>query len=76
METAMELALARRIRRHRCRFSRGLSDTRLQWRRVTRAGTPFTVAATQATAPDFTGLGNWFNSAPLKLPICAARSCL
>ena len=29
--------------------------------------TPFTVAATQATAPDFTGLGNWFNSAPLKL---------
>ncbi len=29
--------------------------------------TPFTVAATQSTAPDFTGLGNWFNSAPLKL---------
>jgi len=29
--------------------------------------TPFTIAATQATAPDFTGLGNWFNSAPLKL---------
>jgi thiol-disulfide isomerase/thioredoxin len=29
--------------------------------------TPFTVAATQATAPDFVGLGNWFNSAPLKL---------
>ena len=31
------------------------------------AETPFTVAATQATAPDFVGLGNWFNSAPLKL---------
>jgi thiol-disulfide isomerase/thioredoxin len=29
--------------------------------------TPFTVAATQATAPDFVGLGNWFNSTPLKL---------
>ena len=29
--------------------------------------TPFTVAASQATAPDFIGLGNWFNSAPLKL---------
>ena len=29
--------------------------------------TPFAVAATQATAPDFVGLGNWFNSAPLKL---------
>jgi thiol-disulfide isomerase/thioredoxin len=29
--------------------------------------TPLTVAATRATAPDFTGLGNWFNSAPLKL---------
>jgi thiol-disulfide isomerase/thioredoxin len=29
--------------------------------------TPFNVAATQATAPDFVGLGNWFNSAPLKL---------
>ena len=29
--------------------------------------TRFTVAATQATAPDFTGLSNWFNSAPLKL---------
>ena len=27
----------------------------------------FAVAATQAAAPDFTGLGNWFNSAPLKL---------
>jgi thiol-disulfide isomerase/thioredoxin len=29
--------------------------------------TPFNVAATQATAPDFVGLGNWFNSTPLKL---------
>ncbi len=29
--------------------------------------TPFVVAAAQATAPDFVGLGNWFNSAPLKL---------
>ena len=25
------------------------------------------VAAAQTTAPDFVGLGNWFNSAPLKL---------
>src|SRR5947207_4812252 len=31
------------------------------------AETPFAVAAAQATAPDFVGLGNWFNSAPLKL---------
>jgi thiol-disulfide isomerase/thioredoxin len=31
------------------------------------AETPFAVAATQTTAPDFVGLGNWFNSAPLKL---------
>ena len=30
-------------------------------------GAPFQVAATQATAPDFVGLGNWFNSAPLKM---------
>jgi thiol-disulfide isomerase/thioredoxin len=29
--------------------------------------TPVAVAAAQATAPDFVGLGNWFNSAPLKL---------
>ncbi|NOJ44116.1 thioredoxin family protein [Bradyrhizobium australiense] len=29
--------------------------------------TPFTLAAAQAPAPDFVGLGNWFNSAPLKL---------
>jgi thiol-disulfide isomerase/thioredoxin len=29
--------------------------------------TPPIVAAAQATAPDFVGLGNWFNSAPLKL---------
>jgi thiol-disulfide isomerase/thioredoxin len=29
--------------------------------------TPFVTAATQATAPDFVGLGNWHNSAPLKL---------
>src|ERR1700754_2208913 len=28
---------------------------------------PFTVAAAQTTAPDFVGLGNWFNSPPLKL---------
>src|SRR2546430_3677060 len=31
------------------------------------AEAPFAVAAAQATAPDFVGLGNWFNSAPLKL---------
>ena len=29
--------------------------------------TPLAVAAAPATAPDFVGLGNWFNSAPLKL---------
>jgi thiol-disulfide isomerase/thioredoxin len=29
--------------------------------------TPIVAAAAQATAPDFVGLGNWFNSAPLKL---------
>jgi thiol-disulfide isomerase/thioredoxin len=29
--------------------------------------TPTVAAAAQATAPDFVGLGNWFNSAPLKL---------
>ncbi len=34
---------------------------------MTRADAPFTVAAAQTTAPDFVGLGNWFNSAPLKL---------
>jgi thiol-disulfide isomerase/thioredoxin len=28
---------------------------------------PFTVAAVQGTAPDFAGIGNWFNSAPLKM---------
>ena len=31
------------------------------------AETPFATAAAQATAPDFVGLGNWYNSAPLKL---------
>jgi thiol-disulfide isomerase/thioredoxin len=29
--------------------------------------TPTVAAAAPATAPDFVGLGNWFNSAPLKL---------
>ena len=28
---------------------------------------PITVAAAEATAPNFVGLGNWFNSAPLNL---------
>ena len=28
---------------------------------------PFQVAAVQGAAPDFTGLGNWFNSAPLNI---------
>ena len=28
---------------------------------------PFAVAAAQTAAPDFVGLGNWFNSAPLKI---------
>ncbi len=31
------------------------------------AQTPFTVATARAAAPEFTGLGNWFNSSPLKL---------
>ena len=26
---------------------------------------PFAVAAAQSAAPDFTGIANWFNSAPL-----------
>jgi thiol-disulfide isomerase/thioredoxin len=29
--------------------------------------TPVTVAAAQATAPDFAGIGNWFNSKPLSI---------
>lgn len=28
---------------------------------------PFAVAAVQGAAPDFTGIGKWFNSAPLKV---------
>jgi len=32
-----------------------------------RPAAPITVAATEATAPNFVGLGNWFNSAPLTL---------
>ena len=28
---------------------------------------PFTIAAAQGSAPDFAGISNWFNSAPLKL---------
>ena len=28
---------------------------------------PFTVAAAQGAAPDFTGIGKWFNSAPLNI---------
>ena len=28
---------------------------------------PFTIAAAQGSAPDFTGISNWFNSAPLTL---------
>lgn len=31
------------------------------------AKTPTVVAAVQGTAPEFVGLGNWFNSTPLKL---------
>ncbi|MDI1262880.1 MAG: thioredoxin family protein [bacterium] len=31
------------------------------------AEAPIVVAAVQGTAPEFVGLGNWFNSAPLKL---------
>jgi len=29
--------------------------------------TPFTVAAARGSAPDFTGISNWFNSAPLDM---------
>ena len=62
-----DATLARRIRRDRHSFARGLILPVFCGvaRRATE--TPFTVAATQATAPDFVGLGNWFNSAPLKL---------
>ena len=28
---------------------------------------PFAVAAAQSSAPNFTGISNWFNSAPLNL---------
>ena len=28
---------------------------------------PFAIAAAQSAAPDFVGIGNWFNSAPLKM---------
>ncbi len=28
---------------------------------------PFAVAAVQGTAPDFAGISNWFNSAPLNM---------
>ena len=31
------------------------------------APAPFQVVAVQGNAPDFTGLGNWFNSAPLNI---------
>ena len=31
------------------------------------APAPFQIAAVQGNAPDFTGLGNWFNSPPLKM---------
>jgi thiol-disulfide isomerase/thioredoxin len=31
------------------------------------ATVPITVAATQSAAPDFTGIGKWFNSAPLNM---------
>ena len=32
-----------------------------------RDQTPFAVAAVQGTAPDFVGINNWFNSAPLNM---------
>jgi len=34
---------------------------------ASQASAPITVAAAEATAPNFVGLGNWFNSAPLNL---------
>ena len=63
-----DATFARRIHRNRHAFARGLRAGRAFCGDAARAAeTPFTVAATQATAPDFVGLGNWFNSAPLKL---------
>ncbi|HEY4987030.1 MAG TPA: redoxin domain-containing protein [Bradyrhizobium sp.] len=34
---------------------------------ASQASAPITVATAEATAPNFVGLGNWFNSAPLNL---------
>jgi thiol-disulfide isomerase/thioredoxin len=34
---------------------------------ATQTKAPIAVAATEATAPNFVGLGNWFNSAPLNI---------
>jgi len=34
---------------------------------ATKSTAPITVAAAEATAPNFVGLGTWFNSAPLNL---------
>jgi len=34
---------------------------------TTRTPAPLTVAAVDSTAPNFVGLGNWFNSAPLNI---------
>ncbi len=56
-------------RRFRFR-DRALPDRRGQSRHVGEAArdqTPFAVAAVQSTAPDFAGISNWFNSAPLNI---------
>ena len=63
-----DATFARRIHRDRRACPRGLrACLRFCGEAARAAETPFAVAATQATAPDFVGLGNWFNSAPLKL---------
>jgi len=36
---------------------------------------PVAVAAAESPAPDFTGIGKWFNSAPLTIPELRGRSC-
>ena len=34
---------------------------------ITGEAAPFTIAAAQGTAPNFAGISNWFNSAPLNM---------
>jgi thiol-disulfide isomerase/thioredoxin len=67
METAMTL---RTFTAYAALIAVGLTGAALHAAagETTRAqDAPFTVAAAQTSAPDFVGLGNWFNSPPLKL---------